>query len=130
MYHRPSNKPQYFFLVSMKNGCMGIIFNEFIFRIVGNFFPVNTSSGQLWYALTYKRLFYRTKTITPFKSICIRPFPQFYTILLQISIIPYTIIRLCSIPRCSSFAVAVLVVAWLLSYCLHKTACKLSGPAY
>ena len=32
--------------------------------------------------------------------------------------------------RCSSFAVAVLVVAWLLSYCLHKTACKLSGPAY
>ena len=32
--------------------------------------------------------------------------------------------------RCSLFAVAVLVVAWLLSYCLHKTACKLSGPAY
>ena len=47
MHHRPSNKPQYFFLVSMKNGCMGIIFYEFIFRIVGKFFSCQYKLGAL-----------------------------------------------------------------------------------
>ena len=45
MYHRPSYNPQYFFLVSMKNACMGIIFYEFIFRIVGNFFSCQYKLG-------------------------------------------------------------------------------------
>jgi len=40
-----SNKLIIIFLVSMKNGCMGIIFYEFIFRIVGNSFSCQYKLG-------------------------------------------------------------------------------------